>query len=225
MSKKSKNGKARELSQPRGVKPISFEAAIFIFGLLNMSANQAAVEHALKLALRDSDLRDTLRTWLPSLGENIDTLIAGEPTDMPSKAAIRAFAEPFLNTGAGVVAYAQMADIYLFRNERTPENIMYAFYNGTRFIIAGEREPTDEEKKRIWKIALWLAQTSKIGAPHWKELESKGPIYLREWIDKRKDDARKKYKTFLSQMKRAQAATNNALASLMSNMFGDEETP
>jgi hypothetical protein len=225
MSKKSEKGKTKKPSRPRRGKPLSFEAAIFTFAMLKWAANPPAIGHGIMLALRDADLKEELRPWLASHVENIDSLMEGEPTTPPSKAEVRAFVEPFLRAGAETAVYAQIADLYLLRKERTPENLVYAFYNGARFFIAGEREPTDEEKKRIWEIALRLARTSKLGAPLWKELEDKGPVYLKDWIDERKEVARKRYETFLSQMKRATATADEAFKFLMSDMFGDEPEP
>lgn len=222
MSKKSVKGKSKKTSAPRRGKPLSFEAAIFNFALLKWAANPAAMEYGVKLALREADLKDALRTWLPSHADNIDNLVVGEPETQVTKAEVRGLVEPFLRMGADCAVYAQIADLYLFRKERTPENLVYAFYNGARLFIAGEREPTDEEKKRIWEIALRLAQTSKLGAPLWKELEDEGPVYLKDWIDARKEVARKRYETFLNQLKRASATADEALKSLMSDIFGDE---
>lgn len=225
MSKKPGKGKNKKTSKPRRSKPLSFEAAIFTFAMLKWAANPAAIEHGVKLALRDKELRDSLQSWLPSQGENISNLMDGEPTAQPSKEEVKAFVEPFLRMGAETAAYAQIADLYLFRKERTPENLVYAFYNGARLFIAREREPNDEEKKRIWEIALRLARTSKLGAPLWKELEDKGSIYLKDWIDARKEVARKRYETFLNQVKRASATTDEALKIMMSDLFGDDPEP
>jgi hypothetical protein len=208
----------------RNGKPISFESAIFIFALLNASADTTVIERALKLALRGPDLiRDALQTWLPEHGVNIDALMAEEPTTKASKAEVMELVEPFLKRGSEMAVFAQIADIYLFGKERTPENIVYAFYIGTRFAIAREREPSNDEKKRIWEIALFLAQTSNIGAPYWADLESKGPVYLKDWIDERKEDARKKYETFLRQKKKAERTAEEAFKSLLSVMFGEDE--
>ena len=224
MSKKTGKGKSKKPGKPRRGKPLSFEAAIFTFAMLKWTANTPAIENGVKLALRDTDLRDSLQSWLPSQADNIGNLMDGEPTTQPPKEEVKAFVEPFLRMGAETAVYAQVADLYLFSKERTPENLVYAFYNGARFFIAREREPTDEETKRIWEIALRLARTSKLGAPRWKELEDKGPVYLKDWIDARKEVARKRYETFLNRVKRASDTADEALKVLLSDMFGDEET-
>jgi hypothetical protein len=123
-----------------------------------------------------------------------------------------------------MAAFTQMADIYMFGKEPTPKNLLYAFYIGTRFALVRERTPTKRESKLIWEIALWITQNSKIGAPHWRKLESRGEVYLKDWIQKRKDNARKKYETFLNQKRRAVVSAEESLTSLMSDIFGDEET-
>lgn len=226
MRDEPKNEGTDKPRQLRNGKPISFESAIFIFALLNASADTTIIERALKLALRGPDLvRDALNTWLPAHGVNVDALMAEEPATKASKAEVMEFVEPFLKRASEMAVFAQIADIYLFGKERTPENIVYAFYIGTRFVITREREPTSDEKKRIWEIALFLAQTSNIGAPYWADLESKGPVYLKDWIDERKEDARKKYETFLRQKKKAEGTAEKAFKSLMSVMFGEDEEP
>jgi hypothetical protein len=224
VSKKTGKGKSKKPGKPRRGKPLSFEAAIFTFAILKWAASPAAIEYGVKLALRDTDLSDSLRSWLPSQAEDIDNLMDGEPTAQLSKEEVKAFVEPFLRMGAETAVFAQITDLYLFSKERTPENLVYAFYNGARLFIARDREPTDEETKRIWEIALRLARTSKLGGPLWKELEDKGPVYLKDWIDARKEVARKRYETFLNRVKRASATAEEALKVLMSDIFGDEET-
>lgn len=224
LSEKRKKEKGDKPRPPRRGKRISFESAIFLFGLLNAGSDKAMIERAFKLALRGPDLlRDALKAWALSQGEDVDRLMSGEPTAPATRTEVKELVGPYLKKGAEMAAFAQIADIYLFDKGRTPENIVYAFYIGTRFVISKEREPTNEEAKRIWEITLWIAQSSKIGKPHWEELERQGPVYLKDWVNKRKEDARKKYVTFLSQKKRAEATAENALDFLVTDIFGDEE--
>lgn len=140
---------------------------------------------------------------------------------------VREFAEPFLTKGSEMAIIAQIADIFLFDKERTPENIVYTFYTGIRYAFARERTPTKEESGRIWEIALMLARTSKLGEPRWKELEEQGPHRLEEWISERKEDARKRYKTFLGQKRQVEATAQKAFETIMSDIFGagEEKTP
>jgi hypothetical protein len=222
--KNETNAKQRRL---RRGKRISFESAILLFGMLNASADQSVIERVVKLALRaPHPLGDVLRAWAASHGEDVDRLLSGEPTTPTTGAEVKALAEPFLKKGAGMATLAQVADFYLFDKERTPENIVYAFYAGTRFALVRERPPTKEESKQIWEITLWIAQTSKIGAPYWEELKRQGPFDLKDWIDERKEDARKKYETFLRKKKLAEETAEDALTSLLTDIFGDtEESP
>lgn len=206
---------AKPRGQQRG-KRISFESAILLFGLLNAASDKAVIERAFKLALRSHHpLSDMLRVWAASQGEDVDRLMSGEPMTPATHAEVKEFVEPFLKNGAEAVTWAQIADAYLFDKERTPENIVYAFYNGTRFALVREREPTKDESKRIWEITLWIAQTSKIGAPYWEELKRQGPFDLKDWIDERKEDARKKYETFLRKKRSAEETAKHALMSLL----------
>jgi hypothetical protein len=145
--------------------------------------------------------------------------------DSVTSAEVREFIEPFLKKGAEFATVAQIADLYLFRKERTPENVVYAFYTGIRFVVARERTPTKEESAKIWEIVLAIARAPRIGEPFWKELEEQGPHRLEDWIEERKEDARKKYKTFLGQKKRAERTSEKAFKSMMTDLFGSEETP
>jgi len=114
---------------------------------------------------------------------------------------------------------AQIADIYLFGKDPIPENVVYSFYIVTRYVLVRERKPTREESKRIWEIALWLAQNSKIGAPHWKELEDRGEVHLNDWLNIMKENARKRFETFLKHKERAELASNESLNSLLEAVF------
>lgn len=224
MSKKQKRGDSEKRSRPRRGKAVSVESVIFLFGLLNAGTDKAVIERALKSGLRGPDLiKDWLRFWLETQGVDIGAFMSGEPTDPAARAEVKELVTPALKKAAEMAAFAQMADIYLFGKEPTPKRLLYAFYIGTRFTLVRERAPTKRESKLIWEIALWITQNSKIGAPHWRKLESQGEVYLKDWIQKRKDDARKKYETFLNQKRRAVASAEESLTSLMSGMFGDEE--
>lgn len=225
MSKNDKKGKAHKQGRPRRRKVVSVESVIFLFGLLNAGTDKAVIERALKLGLRGPDLiKDWLRFWLESQGVDIGAFMSGELTDPATQAEVKELVAPALKKAAEMAAFAQMADIYMFGKEPTPKKLLYAFYIGTRFALVRERAPTKRESKLIWEIALWITQNSKIGAPHWRKLENQGEVYLKDWIQKRKDDARKKYETFLNQKRRAVASAEESLTSLMSDIFGDEET-
>jgi len=191
--------------------------------MLNAGLEKSVIERTFKLALRGPDLiKNGLTTFLEPQGFNISELMLGEPTSPASQSEVRDLVEPFLKKGAEMTVLGQIADIYLFEKGRTPEDIVYAFYIGTRYALVRERKPTKEESKHIWEIALWIAQNSKIGAPYWKELESRGEVYLKDWLDLRKDTARKRFETFLKQKVRAELGAENALKSIMLQVFDDE---
>ena len=86
-------------------------------------------------------------------------------------------------------------------------------------MLVRERKPTKAESKRIWEIALWIAQNSRIGTPHWKELEDKGQLHLNDWLRTMKENARKRFETFLKHKERADLASNESLNSLLNAVF------
>lgn len=219
--KKQRKGKGK--TRQRRHDYVSFESAILLFGILNASLEKEVIERAFKLALRGPDLvKNGLRAFLEPQGVNISELMFGEPTSPVSQAEVKNFVQPFLKRGAEMATFGRIADIYLFGKELTPENVVYAFYIGTRYALVREHEPTKAESGRIWEIALWISQNSKIGQPYWKELESKGAVYLKDWLDVRKENARKRFETFLKQKVRAEKAAEDTLRSLMLMMFEDE---
>ncbi|PYS94646.1 MAG: hypothetical protein DMF64_00160 [Acidobacteria bacterium] len=195
-----------------------------MFALLNLLSDEEALKRALKLALRDPGLIGAgLRSLFEGQGFNIVEMMSGEPDAPPTKAEVLTLVEPALKTGVEMATFAQMVDIYLFGQELTPENQVYAFYIGARYAIAREREPTNVEVKQIWHIALTLARNSKIGTPHWSELEGKGKFELKDWLDPLKESARKRFETFLEQKRRAEAAAEQSLNHIMSQVFSDDE--
>jgi hypothetical protein len=222
MNKGRKSKKGDEGHRPRRDKNISPESAIFLFGLLNAGMDKSVIERGFKLVMRDpGPLTDMLRAWAESQGENVDALMSGEPASPTSRAEVKDLVEPFLRRGMDMATFALLVDLYLFGKEQTAESILYAFYCGTRFVLVQEREPTKEEAVRIWQLALLIASHSKIGGRYWKELKSRGPFKLEDWIDVRKEVARKRFETFLRRKKRAEATTEKAFRSLMAEIFGD----
>lgn len=210
--------------EPRPSKNISFESAVFLFSILSAGLDQTALPRGLGLALRGPALiRDALFNLAASHGVDLRPMLG--PEDSVTSSEVREFAEPFLKNGAEFTTAAQIADLYLFRKERTPENIVYAFYTFFRFMVARDRTPTKEESAKIWEAALAVARSSKIGGPFWKELEAQGPHRLEDWIEERKEDARKKYKTFLEQKRRAELTSEKAFKSVMTDLFGGEDAP
>ncbi len=224
MSKKPTGRKGKKQPAPRPGKNISFESAIFLFAILSAGLDQTAMPRGFGLLLRGPALiRNGVFNLAASQGLDLRPLLG--PEDSVTSAEVREFVEPFLKKGAEFATIAQIADFYLFRKERTPENVVYAFYTGIRYAVARERVPTKEESAKIWEIALVIARASKIGEPFWKELEEQDPHRLKDWIEERKEDARKRYKTFLDQKKRAEQTSEKAFKSLMTDLFGSQENP
>jgi len=178
----------------------------------------------LKLALRGPEfIRDGVKTLLENQGVNVSALMQGQPNTPTSQSEVREFVEPFLKKGAEMSTFAQIADIYLFGKDPTPENVVYSFYIVTRYALVRERKPTKAESKRIWEIALWIAQNSKIGAPHWKELEDRGQVHLNDWLSTMKENARKRFETFLKHKERAELASNETVNTLLEAVFDIRE--
>jgi hypothetical protein len=199
---------------------ISVDSTILFFGLLHASLDPMAIDRGLKLILRGPEfLRDGLKALLETQGVNVSALMQNEPNVPVSQLEVKEFVEPFLKKGAEMSTLAQIADRYLFGKDPTAENVVYAFYIGTRYVLVRERKPTKAESKRIWEIALWIAQNSRIGAPHWKELEDKGQLHLNDWLRTMKENARKRFETFLKHKKRADLASNESLNSLLNAVF------
>lgn len=199
---------------------ISVDSTILFFGLLHACSDPTAIDRGLKLVLRGPEfLRDGLKALLETQGVNVSALMQNEPNVPVSQLEVKEFLEPFLKKGAEMSTLAQIADRYLFEKDPTAENVVYAFYIGARYMLVRERKPTKAESKRIWEIALWIAQNSRIGAPHWKELEGKGQLQLDDWLGTMKENARKRFETFLKHKERAHLASNKSLNSLLETVF------
>jgi|SRR6185369_3387808 len=214
----SRNANIKERKRHRG--SVSIDSTILLFSLLNACLDKSVINHALQLALRGPEyIRDGIKTLLENQGLNINALINDQSGPPTSQLEVREFVEPFLRKGAEISTLAQIADIYLFAKDATAENVVYAFYIGTRYAFVRERKPTKEESKRIWEIALWIAKNSKVGAIHWKQLELRGQVHLNDWLNVMKENARKRFETFLRQKERASRASDASLEALLSAVF------
>ena len=211
-------------SRTRHKNSVSIDSTILLFGLLNVCLDPSAIDHGLKLALRGPEfIRDGIKALLEGQGINITAMMQNGPNTPASQSEVKQFVEQFLKKGAEMSTLAQITDIYLFQKDSTPENVVYAFYSATRYILVRERKPTKAESKRIWEIALWIAQNSKIGAPHWKKLEDQGQVHLNDWLNIMKENARKRFETFLKHKVRAELASNESLNSLLEAVFDTPE--
>lgn len=204
---------------------VSIDSTILLFGLLNACLDPSAIDHGLKLALRGPEfIRDGIKTLFATQSINVTAIMQNESNIPASQLEVKQFVEPFLKKGAEMSTLAQITDVYLFEKDSTPENVVYAFYIATRYILVRERKPTKAESKRIWEIALWIAQNSKVGAPHWKELEAQGQVHLNDWLATMKENARKRFETFLKHKKRAELASKESLNSLLEAVFDIPES-
>lgn len=194
-----------------------------VFAMLDALSKSEMPKHVVKLLLRGTDLiKNNVRTFLEARGENVDQLMAGEPSTTTSAAEVQEFVDPFLKKGLETTNFTRMVDIYLFRNEPTPESVFFTFYIMIRFAFTRERKPKKLEAKMIWDLAETLTRTSKIGAPKWEELESRGPDVLKNWLRPIKESARKKYETFLTRKKRHEASAERIFTTIISMLFGTE---
>jgi hypothetical protein len=195
-----------------------------VFAMFDAMSNSEMPKRVAKLLLRGPDLiKNNLRTFLESQGENVHQLMSGEPTTPTSEAEVREFAEPLLKKGIEAANFARMVDIYLFRKDPTPESVFFTFYILIRFAVARERKPTPDEIKLIWNIAETLTRTSNIGAPHWSKLKEQGPHALKDWLRPIKESARKKYETFLTRKKRHDASAERIFGAITSMLFNSTE--
>jgi hypothetical protein len=218
------SGNSSNNTKNRHRSSISIDSTILLFGLLNVCLDQSAIEHGLKLALRGPDfIRDGIKALFATQGISVAALVQNEWDIPASQLEVRQFVEVFLKKGAEMSTLAQITDVYLFEKDSTPENVVYAFYIATRYVLVRERKPTKPESKRIWEIALWIAQNSKIGAPHWKKLEARGQVHLDDWLVTMKENARKRFETFLKHKKRAELASKESLDSLLEAVFDMSE--
>jgi hypothetical protein len=218
------SGPMKKLGSQKRKRSVSIDSTILLFGLLNVCLDPLAIDHGLKLLLRGPEfMRDGIKALLETQGIDVTAIIQNGPNTPASQSDIKQFVEVFLKKGAEMSTLAQITDVYLFEKDSTPENVVYAFYIATRYIIVRERKPTKAESKRIWEIALWIAQNSKIGAPHWKKLEDRGQVHLNDWLVTMKENARKRFETFLKHKKRAELASKESLNSLLEAVFDMSE--
>lgn len=224
LEKRPEKKKRKKRGAPKRELFISLEAAAMVFAMFDAMLKTEMPRQVAKLLLRGPDLiKNNMRAFLESHGENIDQLMAGEPATPTSATEVREFVEPLLKKGLESTNFTQMVDIYLFRKELTPESVFFTFYIMIRFTFTRERKPNKLEAKLIWNLAETLTRTSKIGAPKWEELETKGGDALKNWLRPIKESARKKYETFLIRKKKHEASAERIFTTITSMLFGTEE--
>lgn len=217
---KSKKPQRKKARQPKGGQYISIETASLAFAILLAGNNKDLLGRLFKLALRGPDIIQFAATLLLGYyGVNTELLMQGEPDTPATKDELVEVVRPVLKEGTRLVSFAQVFDLYLLRSQPTPESIVYVFYIIARYFVAKEQEPTKEQSQQIWAIAITIVRASNIGAKHLEELENKGEIYLKDWLDKVKENARKKFKTFLNQKQRMEKTADRTFESLYSFLF------
>lgn len=222
-SKKKKSGKRRQTKRSRHT---SAEAVALAIAILNAGNDKLLLERLLKLALRAPNdlIRNSLRALIQQQGVNVDELLSGEPAAYTTKEELIELAKPSLKAATTSISVAQFFDLYLIGKSQSPDDLVFAFYIIARMYIAQERVPSKEESQRIWGIVLILIKTSKIGAQHWQELESKGQIHLDDWLEEVKEKARKKFQTFLNQKKQMEKNADRSLNWLLAFLFDTGES-
>lgn len=224
MEKPTTKGKSKKRRQPKGSQYIVIDAASLAFALLLLGNNKGQLERLTKLALRGPDfIKELITPFIEQHGEKVDLIMQGEPATPASKEEIIEAIKPVLKEGTRIASFVQLIDLYILHSHPTPESIIYIFYIVTRYYFAREQEPTKDQSKLIWATTLHFAQKAIIVDRHWKALEKKGAVYLEDWLDEVKETARKKFKTFLSQKRRAEKTSDKAFKRLYSFIFDNDE--
>lgn len=192
--------------------------AMFLLGYDQQESNRVT-----KLALRGPEpLKQMVHGLLETQGRDPAQLMSGEPDTPLTIAEIRKFLEPTIRKGATLAGVTQLMSIYLFDESSTPEEGIILIYITARLVIAGNREPTGEEGRRIWAETLKYAPHARIVAPRWKEYEEQGQLRLEGWLEEVKEKASSKFKTFLRRTKRIEANADRAFKNVMS-LFGEHD--
>lgn len=210
--------------RPTKSRSISLEGAALAFATFSIWKDQEAGERAAKIALRGPEpLRQAVRTVLKMQGKDVAQLMSAEPDTPPTRAEIKEFAEANLKKGAALAGLTQLMSIYLLDESSTPEEVIIFLYILLRLAVAGEREPSGDEGRRIWAATLEFARYARIVAPRWKEYEEQGRVHLEGWLDETKEKASSKFKTFLRRKKRIEANADKAFRNLMSTLFSKDD--
>lgn len=171
----AKEPESREGGDGRPTKrqSVPLEGAALAFAIFSVVNDQAATDEAAKLALRGPEpLGQMVRTLLLMQGRDPEQLVSGEPTTPPTRAEFRALAEPTLRKGATLAGLAQLMSIYLLDESSTPEEVIIVIYILLRLLVAGNREPSGEEGRRIWAAVLELAPTPRSSHHDGKSMKS-----------------------------------------------------
>lgn len=225
MAKEPENREGGE-RRPTKRQSVSLEGAALAFAIFSVVKDQETIDRGAKFALRGPEpLSQMVRALLQMQGRDPVLLTTGEPDTPPTRAEFRELVEPSLRKGAMLAGLAQLMSIYVLDESSTPEEVITVIYILLRLMVAGNREPSGDESRRIWAAVLELAPHAKIVAPRWKEYEERGRVHLEGWLDEIKEGASSKFKTFLRRIKRIEENADKAFKNLTSLLVGnDDET-
>ena len=226
MASRSKKPQRKKPRRSKGRQYISISTASLAFALFLLRTDNERIARLNNLAIRNPDLIKALMIVFPGHdGGNAVPQMHGGLLTPAFKEEFIEIVRPVLEEGAKLASFARIFDLYLLSAQPTPESIVETFYIITRYCIAKDQKPMKEQVKEIWRITLSLSQMAPICARHWKELESQGPVHLKGWLDGVREGTRKKFKTFLNQMKRMGDTADQTFKNLFLFLFdGDDKT-
>jgi len=141
-----------------------------------------------------------------------------EPNAPVSQLEVREFVEPFLKKGAEMSTLAQIADRYLSKKIRPPKMSFMHSTSGPGYMLVRERKPTKAEAAHLGDRLVDRAKL-KNRCASLEELEDKGQLHLNDWLRTMKENARKRFETFLKHKERADLASNESFNSLLEAVF------
>ena len=198
---------------------LSIESASLALAILLLANDKVRLTQLTDLAQRRPDiLREVVKPLMGSFSA-FEVPVFDENVILATKEELIEIVRPVLEDGTRLASFARIFDLYMLRNPVSPDGIVYVLYIIVRFCIARDSKPTAEQNKLIWSTVLSLTERSKIGGSHWRELEEAGEVYLNDWIRNVKENARKRFKTFISQKTRMEANADHAFRELFSLFF------
>lgn len=210
----------KKTRRAKGSRHISLEAATLAASMILASANRDVIERLIVMGLRGSNdlLRSLIEMLLQSQGEDVAAWRLREPIVEPSKAEVMNILKPQLHSAAQIICGMQV--LYSYLEQPSVDDVVFYFYTVVRVLKVGEtRQPTAAESKQIWEATLEIVRSSRLGAHHWREMEEKGSEHLVDWLDYVKENARRRFKTFMRQKGRTEATASRTLQSLLRVLF------
>lgn len=217
MKQASPNGTTKESDSTNPY--LSLESASLALAILLLSNDKNRQGQLIALALRQPDIiRDLVQPLLSAVG-NFQLPMPTDNVIPSTKEELITIVEPILKEGTKLASFARLFDLYLLRNPPTPDSIVYTLYTVIRFVIAQENKPTPAQHKLIWSTTLLMTKKSAIGGKQWQELEASGEVYLDDWLAKVKENARKRFRTFVNQKQKMERRSDDAFKRLFVLFF------